>query len=163
MPRRPIPVQIQPPDLVRIEELLRSGVQQVRVVLRALALRQFAQGSAAPQVAQWLPLSDKAIRQIAHRYQSGGLDRALFDRERPGAKPILDDARKQRVLAMVRAKPPEGNARWTVRLVAEESIRRKLVPRAGRETIRVLLQQLNAKPRQERTAARVEHREEESR
>jgi hypothetical protein len=50
-----------------------------------------------------------------------------------------------------------------VRLVAEESIRRKLVPRAGRETIRVLLQQLNAKPRQERTAARVEHREEESR
>ena len=163
MPRHPIPVQIQPPDLARIEDLLRSGVQQVRVVLRALTLRQLARGAAAPQVAQWLPLSDKAIRQIAHRYQSGGLDRALFDRERPGAKPILDDAQKQRVLAMVRGKPPEGSARWTVRLVAEESVRRKLVPRAGRETIRVLLHELNAKPRQERTGLRGETGEEESR
>ena len=27
--------------------------------------------------------------------------------------------------------PPEGRARWTVRLVAEEAVKRKLVPRVG--------------------------------
>jgi transposase len=150
MPRRPVPVKIQPRDLARIEELLRSGVQQVRVVLRALALRQFARGATAPEVAQALPLSAKAIRQIGHRYSNSGLDRALYDLERPGAKPLLDAAQRQRVIAMVRGKPPEGRARWTVRLVAEEAVNRKLVPRAGRETIRVLLQQLGLKPSRKR-------------
>jgi len=40
---------------------------------------------------------------------------------------------------MVGSKPPEGRARWTVRLMAEEAVKRRLVPRVGRETIRVLL------------------------
>jgi transposase len=155
-----IPVQIQPRDLVRIEGLLRSGVQQVRVVLRALALRQFALGARAPEVARTLPLSAKAIRQIAHRYTAGGLDRALFDRTRPGIKPILDESGRERIVAMVRGKPPEGSARWTVRLVAEEAVRRNLVPRAGRETIRVLLQQLNLKPWRKQSAPRGELEEE---
>lgn len=146
MARRPLSIGIQSCDLVRIEEILRSGVAQVRVVLRALALRQLAQGSAAPQIAQALPLTAKAVRQIAHRYHSGGLDRALYDRERPGAKPLLDESQKQRVVAMVRGNPPEGRARWTVRLVAEQAVKRKLVPRAGRETIRVLLQNQDLKP-----------------
>ena len=34
----------------------------------------------------------------------------------------------------------EGRSRWTVRLLTEEVIKRKLVPRVGRETIRVLLE-----------------------
>ena len=160
MPHHAIPVPIQPRDLVRIEELLRSGVQQVRVVLRALVLRQLAHGAGAPQVARTLPLSAKAIRQIAHRYTAGGLDRALFDRARPGIKPILDESGKERIVAMVRGKPPEGSARWTVRLVAEEAVRRSLVPRAGRETIRVLLQELNLKPWRKQSAPRGETEEE---
>jgi putative transposase len=153
MSRRPVPVKIQSRDLARIEELLGAGVQQVRVVLRALALRQLAQGTAAPQVARALPLSAKAIRQIAHRYSVDGLDRALFDRERPGARPLLDESKKRLVVAMVRGKPPQERAQWTVRLAAQEAVSRKLVPRAGRETIRVLLQQSGLKPWRKRNAA----------
>jgi transposase len=160
MPHHAIPVPVHARDLVRIEGLLRSGVQQVRVVLRALALRQLAHGVGAPHVARTLPLSAKTIRQIAHRYTAGGLDRALFDRARPGIKPILDESQKQRVVAMVRGKPPQGSARWTVRLVAEEAVRRKLVPRAGRETIRTLLQQLGLKPWQNQNPPRGEPEEE---
>jgi transposase len=146
MARCPISIQVKSKDRSRLDQFLRAGVQQVRVVLRALALRQLARGAAAPRVAQALPLTPKAVRQIAHRYNSGGLDRALYDKQRPGAKPLLDDSQKQRVVAMVCGKPPEGRARWTVRLVAEEAVKRKLVPRAGRETIRVLLQDHDLKP-----------------
>ena len=52
---------------------------------------------------------------------------------------MLDDSQKQRMIAMVCSNPPEGRARWTVRLVAEEAVKRRLVPRVGRETIRILL------------------------
>ena len=154
MARRPISVNIKAKDLARLDELLHSGVQQVRVVLRALALRQFAQGSTAPRIAQALPLTAKAIREIAYRYERGGLDRALYDQQRPGAQPLLDDSQKQRIVAMVCGKPPEGRARWTVRLIAEEAVKRKLVPRAGRETIRVLLQSHDLKPWREKNVVR---------
>jgi hypothetical protein len=47
---------------------------------------------------------------------------------------------------MVCSGRPEGFARWTVRLVAEEAVKRRLVPRVGRETIRILLLSHDLKP-----------------
>lgn len=154
MGRRPISIRIKSRDLASIEEILRSGVAQVRVVIRALALRQLGHGTGAPQVSQALPLTAKAVRQIAHRYDSGGLDRALYDSQRSGARPLLNDSQRQSIIAMVRGDPPAGRARWTVRLVAEEAVRRKLVPRAGRETIRMLLQENGLKPWREKNVVR---------
>ena len=46
--------------------------------------------------------------------------------------------------------PPAGAARWTVRLIAEQVVKRKLVPHVGRETIRVLLQSHDLKPWREK-------------
>lgn len=119
----------------------------MRVILRALSLLHLADGSTAPETACFLKkLTAKAVRSIAHRYQDGGLERALYEKPRPGAVPLLSAAEKQRIVAMVCSHPPEGRARWTVRLIAEEAVKRKLVPRAGRETIRILLQNHDLKP-----------------
>ena len=154
MARRPVPIKVKPKDRTQIVELLRGGIQQVRVVLRALVLRQLGDGFTAPQVAQSLPLTPKAIRQIAHRYNSSGLGAAVYEKQRPGAKEILDDSQKQRIIAMVCSEAPEGRARWTVRLIVEEAIKRKLVPKVGRETIRVLLQSHELKPWREKNVVR---------
>jgi putative transposase len=148
--RRPVSIKVRSKDLGQINQLLRGGVQQVRVVLRALVLHQLAAGITAPQIAARLPLTPKAVRQIAHRYDSNGLNAALYERRRPGAKPVLDEAQKQRIVAMVCSDPPQGRARWTVRLIAEEAVKRKLVPGVGRETIRILLQSHDLKPWREK-------------
>jgi putative transposase len=63
---------------------------------------------------------------------------------------LLDDNQKQRLIAMVCSDPRAGRARWTVRLVAEEAVKRKLVPRVGRETIRILLLSHDLKPWREK-------------
>jgi len=134
---------------------LRSSVQPVRVVFRALALLHLAEGSTAPDTARSVKrLTPKAVRSVAHRYQEGGLDRALCEKARPGAAQLLSPAEKQRIVAMVCADPPEGHARWTVRLIAEEAVKRKLVPRAGRETIRMILQSHDLKPWREKNVVR---------
>jgi len=99
-------------------------------------------------------LTAQAIRKIGHRYQEAGLERALYERERPGAVSLLEDSQKQRIIAMVCSDPPEGCARWTVRLVAEEAVKRRLVPRVGRETIRVLLLHHDLKPWREKNVVR---------
>ena len=103
-----------------------------------------------------LGLSAKAVWQIAKRYQQGGLDRALFDGARPGKALALDQEQRQRIIAVACSPPPEGRARWTVRLLTEEVIRRKLVPRVGREKIRVLLESHDLKPWREKNVVRGE-------
>jgi putative transposase len=150
MARPALHIEVSAKDRKTLRKLVGGGVQQVRVVLRALALLQLAEGASAPRIARMIPLTPQAIRKVGHRYQSGGLERALYEKPRPGAAEVLDDSEKQRVIAMVCSNPPAGRARWTVRLVAEEAIKRKLVPRVGRETIRILLLSHDLKPWREK-------------
>ena len=152
MARPPLRIQVGKRDQKTLKELLAGGVQQVRVVL--LALLQLARGVSAPSISGFVPLTPQAIRKIGHRYLEGGLDRALHDKARPGAVPVLEDSQKQRIIAMVCSDPPEGCARWTVRLVVEEAVKRRLVPRVGRETIRVLLLHHDLKPWREKNVVR---------
>ena len=150
MGRPPLSINVTPKDQKELTRLLSGGVQQVRVVHRALALLQLAKGVSAPRISATMPLTPQAIRKVGHRYQQGGLERALYERPRPGAAEGLDDSQKQRLIAMVCSSPPEGRARWTVRLVAQEAVKRKLVPRVGRETIRILLLSHDLKPWREK-------------
>ena len=150
MARPALRIEISAKDQKELRTLVSGGVQQVRVVLRALTLLQLARGVAATRISEVIPLTPQAIRNVARRYQQGGLDRALYEKPRPGAAELLDASQKQRLIAMVCGSPPEGRARWTVRLVAEEAVKRKLVPRVGRETIRILLLSHELKPWREK-------------
>jgi putative transposase len=154
MGRPPLSINVRPKDQKELANLLSGGVQQVRVVLRALALQQLAKGASAPRISQVVPFTPQAIRTIGHRYQRGGLESALFEKQRPGAAAVLDESQKQRIIAMVCSDPPEGRARWTVRLVAQEAVKRKLVPRVGRETVRILLLHHDFKPWREKNVVR---------
>ena len=125
-------------------------------MLRALALLQVAEGASAPQVASHLRLAEQTVRNLIRRYESGGLDRALYERPRPGAPPLLDLKQRQRIIAMVCSAPPTGYARWTVQLIAEEAVKRRLVKRVGRETIRLLLLDHDLKPWREKNVVCAE-------
>ena len=154
MGRPPLKIDVTKKDQQELRSLLKGGVQQVRVVLRALALLQLAEDVSAPQVAKMIPLTPQAIRRLGHRYQNAGLEGALYEKQRPGAAEVLDHTQKQRIIAMVCADPPAGRARWTVRLVAEEAVKRKLIPPVGRETIRILLLHHDLKPWREKNVVR---------
>ena len=154
MARPSLNIDVAKKDQKELRGLLKGGVQQVRVVLRALALLQLAEKASAPQIAKVIPITPQAIRRLGHRYQMAGLDGALYEKQRPGAAEVLDATQKQRIIAMVCSDPPEGQARWTVRLVTEEAVKRKLVPRVGRETIRVLLLHHDLKPWREKNGVR---------
>jgi putative transposase len=154
MARPALRIKVKTKDRKKLRNLLSGGIQQVRVTLRALALLQLAGGVSAPRISGMVPLTPQAIRKIGHRYEQEGLECAIYEKERPGAAEVLDDNQKQRIIAMVCSDPPEGFARWTVRLVAEEAVKRRLVPRVGRETIRVLLLHHDLKPWREKNVVR---------
>ncbi len=77
-----------------MEELLRGGIQPVRVILRALALRQLAGGQTAPKVLATFASRPRGVREVGWRYCREGLERALYDKQRPGAQPVLNDGQR---------------------------------------------------------------------
>ena len=70
MARPPLPFRLSAKDQKELLKLLSGGVQQVRVILGAVALLQLDQGVSAPQAAPTVPVTAQAIRKIAHRYSS---------------------------------------------------------------------------------------------
>jgi len=147
-------VRLSKQEQQELRRLLHSGLQPVRTVLRALALRQLAQGQTVRQVAKNLALTPKTVWLTSQRYRQGGLERALYERPRPGKAALLDAQQRQRIVALACGPPPAGRSRWSVRLLTEEVVKRKLVPRVGRETIRVLLESHELKPWREKNVVR---------
>ena len=147
-------VRLRKGDREKLHDVLSGGIQPVRTVLRALTLSHLHEGKSASEVAAIVRLTPKAVREIGRRYVDSGLEQALYDKPRPGAAPLLESSQRQRIIAMVCSDPPEGRARWTVRLVAEEAVKRRLVPHVGRETIRILLLHDDLKPWREKNVVR---------
>ena len=152
--KKQLQVRLSKQEQQELHRLLQSGLQPVRTVLRALALRQLAEGQTVRQVARNVALTPKTVWLTSQRYRQGGLERALYERPRPGKATLLDAQHRQRIVALVCGPPPQGRARWTVRLLTEEVVKRKLVPRVGRETIRVLLESHDLKPWREKNVVR---------
>ena len=97
-----------------------KGRESARVLRRASILRQLDEGQKAAQVAGSVGVTAKTVRAIARRYEQEGLESALYEKPRPGKQRALDIGQRQRIIAMVCSPPPEGIARWTVRLIAEK-------------------------------------------
>jgi transposase len=139
-------VELTKKDRQQIAGMLKRGQASARVLRRALILRQLDQKRAALEVAGNVGVAPKTVRAIARRYEEEGLESALYEKPRNGKQRLLDIAQSQRIIAMVCSPAPEGQARWSVRLIAEEAVKQKLVPRVGRETIRILLRDHELKP-----------------
>jgi transposase len=147
-------VQLKRKDRQQVYGMLTKGRGPSRVLRRASILRQLDGGQKAAQVAASVGVAAKTVRAVARRYEEEGLESALYERPRPGKQRALDVGQSQRIIAMVCSPPPQGIARWSVRLIATEAVKRKLAPQVGRETIRILLQSHELKPWREKNVVR---------
>ena len=91
-----------------LRRVLQSGLQPVRTVLRALALRQLAEGQTVRKVAKNVTLTPKTVWLTSQRYRQGGLGRALYERPRPGKATLLDAQQQQRIVALACGPAPRA-------------------------------------------------------
>ena len=96
---------------------------RVHDLLRITGLCTVFETLEAPRNSSVVPLTPLAIRKGGH--QTGGLEPALYDQQRPGVATVLEGSQKQRTVPMVCGDSPEGRARWTVRLLPEEAVERR--------------------------------------
>jgi transposase len=139
-------VKLTSKDRKKVLFLIGKGKESGRVMKRALVLKLMDQGMASPQVAKTLGMTAMSARNIAKNYGRDGLEVALHDRPRTGQPRRMKQKVVSQIVAMVCASPPEGYARWSVRLIAEEAIKKKLVKKTNRESIRLILKNHELKP-----------------
>ena len=84
---------------------------------------------------------------VRRYFAQGGIDAVLNRKQRatPPVPPILDGEREAKLIALACSQPPEGRARWTLRLLERKAVELNIVDHASDNTIgRVLKKQAQA-------------------
>jgi transposase len=115
-----------------------------------MALLKMDGGTSPNTAAAALDMSPETCRMIGYRYMDGGLATALSERPRPGNPALLDVRQKKELIAIACSSPPAGKARWSTALLAEELMKRKVIPYISKETVRVYLHSSDMKPWREK-------------
>lgn len=133
-----------------LEQVLRGPESSARVRVRARILLLSHEGWDRESIATATSSSTSTVGRVRRRYGEEGLKQALSERPRPGARPKLSSRQGQRVVALACTDPPKGFARWSLRLLTTEAIRRGIVPKVSREPIRLVLHEHGIKPWREK-------------
>ena len=123
----------------RLRDLTRKGTASVRMVRRAQALLLAAEERKDEDIATALRIGVATVERLRRRCVEEGLDAALRERPRPGARPKLGPKEQAFVVALARTKPPEGCERWTMQRLADRVVELQIVPDITDEAIRRLL------------------------
>ncbi len=118
---------------------IKTGHRKAREILYAHVLLKSAQGWTDEQIAQAFDVSTDTVQRIRARFARSGLKAALREKPRPGAPRQLTTEQETHLIALACSKPPMGHARWTVRLLAEEAVKRRIVSGLSPETLRQIL------------------------
>lgn len=96
----------------------------------------------------------REVARVGKRYLKRGLQHALSDDPRPKPSRMLDSNQEAAIVALACGPPPSGRAKWSTQVLAEEAMRREIVPKVGRETIRLVLLNHHLKPWRKKNVVR---------
>lgn len=147
-------IRLSPWDRKKVEKLVHLNQVSARTLKRALILRLLDQEQTVLLVAKELGVDPMTIRNVGRRYLDGGLDEALNDVQRPGRPVEISNSQEKEIIALVCSAPPGERARWTLGLLQEEVIRRKIRASIGRETLRLIITEAEVKPWLEKNVVR---------
>jgi len=122
MPRTAQPITLPTNDLRSLTTIVRRGTTSARTQTRARTLDLLHRDEHPEEIAATLQVSVQTVFNIKRRYLTGGLDAALFDRARSGRPVEIDGQQRAKITALACSTPPEGHARWTLRLLADKAV-----------------------------------------
>lgn len=123
----------------------RASAQKIRRAQTLLKIDAEGPNWTDQQAAEAFGMRTNTVAEIRQRFVEEGLERAL-DRKQPDEPPrrrTLDGAGEARLIAMACGEPPEGRARWTLRLLAGQLVELAIVDGISHETVRRTLKKTN--------------------
>src|SRR2546422_4091464 len=132
-------IRLTTPDKRLLESLRSKGQHSAREVTRAHILLASEAQAPTAQIQQVLGVSRMVVWRTQSAYREKGLDYALYDASRPGQPTKYSTDQQAEVVALACSQPPQGAARWTVRLLTIAAPHRPKLEGVNRESIRPTL------------------------
>jgi transposase len=146
MPKKLYIVKLDPEERARIEQLTTQGRAPVRQLRRAQILRAAAEGLRDEDIARTLRVAHSTVERVRKRYVEEGLEPALVEKPRPGAKRKLEAKQEAFLIALACSDPPAGRTHWTMQLLADEMVALEQVEALSDETVRRTLKKTSSSP-----------------
>ena len=144
-------VTLEGQEREQLQQLLAKGKADVRRLKHAQILLAADEAEAGPaksddQIARSLSVGSATVERVRRRFVEEGLDLALspYRTVNRRQRTKLDGRQEARLIATACSKPPQGRARWTLRLLADTMVELKLVDTISYETVRVTLKKMNS-------------------
>ena len=142
-------VRLTPEEQTHLSQLIRSGKAAARARLPARLLLKANSGPEAPAgsdeaVGEALEVPATTVARVRQRFVEEGLQAAL--RPQPSTRRYerkRDGPAEAHRIALACGPAPEGQAKWTLRLLADKLVELQHVPSISHETVRQVLKKTN--------------------
>ena len=130
--------------------ITRSGTHGAKKVMHALILLNVDKGTYSEshhtneEISKILKIGMRTIDRVKKRFVEEGLDAAL--KMAPTSRmydKLIDGDIEAHLIAMACGEPPDGYARWSLRLLADKMIELRYVEKISYETVRMTLKKTN--------------------
>jgi hypothetical protein len=144
-------VELDAQERARLDALISKGKAPAKAILKARILLKADQAEGGPgwlddQILKALDTNLTMVSRTREKFVTEGLEAVLTrkKRETPPVPAIFDGAAQAKLTALACSVPPPGFARWTIRLLADHVVERKIVPAAHFNTVGRALKKTNS-------------------
>lgn len=133
----------------RLVGLVTKGVGSARSILRAHILlasdTNRKEGMRVTEIASAYHTSRTTVENVRRSYVNRGLEATLVRKQRttPPRKRKLTGDVEEHIIALACSEPPEGYARWTVRLLAEKTVELGYIDSISAMSVSRILKKMN--------------------
>jgi transposase len=120
-----------------LQALIRKGKRAARTIMRSHILLLASDGKPDALIAETLHIGVRTVERTRQKFVEGGLEWALSDRPSSAAsKRKLNGKQEAFLIASACSEPPQGRAKWTMQLLANQLVTLGLVDSISDETVR---------------------------
>ena len=146
-------VTLEKDERRQLNRLTSKGKHRSQKVLNALILLACDEGahqerrSTNAEIARVLSISMRKIDRVKKRFVVDGLDVALNGKTGSRVyKKKVDGGLEAHLVALSCSDPPEGFARWSLRLLADKAVELDYIDQISHETVRRILKKTSSSP-----------------
>lgn len=139
-------VRLDEQERGRLQEMVDRGKGSKTIRNRALILLKADEGEHGPawadaKIAEAFDVGVRTVERTRRLLVTEGFEAVLARKPSPNRQyRKLDGAQEAELVKLACSKPPAGRARWTLQMLADRLVERKVVASIGREAVRTTLQ-----------------------
>lgn len=144
-------IRLSEEEQIYLKNLVKSGVHPAKEIIRARVLLMLDRTGKSDHVrynrtAEYAGISVQAVYNMRDEYLSNHDLQAYLSRKKRKTPPVLakvDGKVEAEIIALACSKAPDGQSRWTLRLLAEKAVELKIIDSISYVRVQQILKKQN--------------------